>query len=92
MSSIANVDVEALRYFISTLQSFNSNLESNWKTLKTRWQASSESWRDVKKEQFTGTGGWDEVIRMMEGYLASSEQYIDFLKRLEERARGYLEA
>jgi hypothetical protein len=92
MSSLANIDVEALRYFISTLQSFNSDLDSKWGTLKSRWQASSDSWRDIKKDQFTGAVGWDDVIKMMEGYLATSEQYTTFLKRLEERAQSYLDA
>ena len=88
----ADIDVEALRYFISTLQSFNNDLETKWGSLKGRWQASSESWRDAKKGQFEGTVGWDEVVKMMDGYLATSEQYTNFLKRLEERASAYLDA
>ncbi len=90
--SRADIDVEALRHFISTLQSFNSELESQWGTLQSRWNASSEGWRDAKKDQFESGVGWDEVVRMMDGYLASSEQYTNFLKRLEERATAYLES
>jgi hypothetical protein len=92
MSDRADIDVEALTYFIGTLQSFNSKLETDWRQLKSRWQASSDSWRDAKKDQFTEAVGWDEVIRMMEGYLATSEQYSNFLKKLEQRARDYLES
>ncbi len=85
-----NIDIEALQYFISTLQSFNSNLDSQWSTLKGRWMASSESWRDIKKDQFQGAVGWDDVIRTMENYLATSEQYTRFLKRLEEHGTNFL--
>ena len=92
MSDRADIDVEALRYFIGTLQDFNNELENKWGTLKSRWQASSDSWRDVKKDQFADAVGWDEVIRMMEGYLSTSDQYTNFLKRLEERATDYLQA
>jgi hypothetical protein len=90
MSERADIDVEALRNFIGTLQGFNSKLETDWGQLKSRWQMSSESWRDRKKDQFTDAVGWDEVIRMMEGYLSTSQQYTDFLKRLEARAQDYL--
>lgn len=91
-SNMVDIDVEALRYFIGTLREFNNELETRWSTLKSRWQASSDSWRDIKKDQFTGGVGWDEVIRMMEGYLSTSEQYTIFLQRLEERASSYLES
>jgi hypothetical protein len=92
MSERANIDVEALRHFIGTLQSFNSKLETDWGQLKSRWQASSDGWRDKKKDQFTDAVGWDEVIRMMEGYLSSSQQYADFLKKLEGKASDYLDS
>ncbi len=91
MSERADIDVEALRDFIGTLKSFNSKLEADWGQLNSRWQASSDSWRDKKKDQFTEGVGWDEVIRMMEGYLSTSEQYTNFLQRLEQRASAYLE-
>lgn len=91
MSQKAEVDVDALFHFISTLKSFNSELESRWSALKSSWQASSESWRDIKKEQFTGAVGWDEVVRMMEGYLSTSENYTSYLQGLHERASAYLE-
>ena len=91
MSSLANINVEALRFFIGTLQDFNSELESNWGSLNSRWQAASDTWQDVKKDQFTGTVGWDDVIKMMEKYLSTSEEYANFLKRLEERATAYLD-
>ena len=92
MSSMIDIDLEALEYFISTLQSFNGELETKWGTLKSRWQASSDSWRDVKKDQFTGAVGWDEVINTMEGYLATSEQYTGFLKRLHEHGKAFIDA
>jgi|APSaa5957512622_1039677.scaffolds.fasta_scaffold05938_4 hypothetical protein len=92
MSDRADINVEDLRSFIGALQSFNGKLEGDWGQLKSRWQASSESWRDSKKDQFTDAVGWDEVIRMMEGYLSTSEQYANFLKRLEQRATDYLES
>jgi hypothetical protein len=91
MAGVANIDVEALEYFISRLQSFNNEMESKWGGVKSSWQAASDSWRDAKQTQFTDAVGWDEVIRMMEGYLSTSEQYVNFLKRLDERARAYLE-
>lgn len=87
-----DIDVEALESFIAALRQFNNDLESNWAHLNDRWMQSSESWRDVKKDQFTGAVGWDEVIRMMQGYLQTSEQYTNFLQRLDERARNFLEA
>lgn len=87
-----DIDLEALAYFITTLQTFNSELRTNWSTLKSRWQASSESWRDAKKAQFEGAVGWDEVIRMMEGYLTTSDQYTTFLKRLHQRGRDYIDS
>jgi hypothetical protein len=84
-----DIDLEALESFISALQSFNSDLTSRWGTLKGRWQASSESWRDRKKDQFEGEVGWDEVIRMMEGYLSTSEEHVNYLKRLYARGSEY---
>lgn len=85
-----DVDLEALEFFISTLRDFNNNLQTDWRTLNSRWQASSESWRDIKKDQFEGAVGWEEVIRMMEGYLSSADEYTNFLMRLHEAGSGYL--
>jgi hypothetical protein len=92
MPEIADIDVEALDSFIQALRGFNSDLEGRWSNLKGRWNASSESWRDVKKDQFTSAVGWDEVIRMMEGYLSTAEQYTNFLIRLSEKAHSYLDS
>ena len=90
--SVLEMDLESLRYFISAFYSFNSELDSQWSNLKERWGTASESWRDVKKDQFTGASDWDEVARAMEIYLTTSEQYADFLRNLEQRATSYLEA
>lgn len=87
----AQIDVQALRDFIGTLQKFNSELENNWGALDGRWNETSSSWRDIKKDQFQSTIGWDEVRRMMRGYLSTSDQYLNFLKRLEQTATAYLD-
>jgi hypothetical protein len=90
MSNAANIDVDALEHFIGKLQSFNNEMETGWRSVKSSWQTTSESWRDIKQTQFADAVGWDEVIRMMEGYLSTSDQYVTFLKRLDEAARAYL--
>jgi len=93
VSQRAEVDAEALYYFITQLKSFNNDLVNNWNRLKSRWQASSDTWRDIKKDQFSssvGTAGWDDVIRMMEGYLSTSEEYSNWLQNLHDRATDYL--
>ena len=88
----ADIDVAALRDFIGTLQGFNGNLNDSFSQLKSRWGTASDSWRDVKKDQFAGAVGWDEVIHMMEGYLSKSDDYLNFLKKLEQNATNYLES
>jgi len=85
-----DVDLEALEFFISTLREFNNSMQTDWRTLNSRWQTSSESWRDIKKDQFEGAIGWDAVIRMMEGYLSTADDYTNFLIRLHEAGTGYL--
>lgn len=85
------IDIQAIRHFISELQAFNKELEGDWIKLANRWEASSDSWRDIKRqEQMAGTTTWEESRAYMEKYLRSSEEYLNFLKRLEERLTSYL--
>ena len=84
-----DIDIDALEHFIGVLQSFNSNLENDWSRVNSSWRETSDSWRDIKRDQFEGAVGWDGVMRMMEGYLSTGEQYTTFLKRLAEAGRGY---
>lgn len=92
MSDHLSIDSQSLADFISALRSFNSQFEAEWSRLETRWAASSETWRDIKKDQFTSQVGWDEVERQMRNYLSTAEQYSNFLIRLYERARDYLDS
>lgn len=89
MSQNININLDDLESFIGVLQQFNRDLETNWSRLKARWVETSDSWRDVKKDQFTNAVGWDEVIRTMEAYQATSDSHVDFLKRLYERGDAY---
>lgn len=85
------IDIESIRFFISRLQAFNKELEGDWIKLANQWEASSDSWRDIKRqEQMAGTATWDESRTYMEKYLQSSEEYLNFLKRLEEKLNSYL--
>lgn len=92
MSERLDIDSDALRAFIASLKTFNQQFEAEWGRLESRWQASSETWRDAKKDQFTSQVGWEDVERQMRNYLNTSEQYTNFLVRLQERAQGYLDS
>ena len=90
-NGIASVDVGALDDFIAELRRFSSELQTSWGRLNGRWRQSSESWRDIKRDQFEGAVGWDaEVVRTMETYLGTSDKYEKFLRRLSAAAHDYL--
>jgi len=90
MGERADINLADLQAFITSLRDFNAELEGRWANLMARWNSSSESWRDIKKDQFTGAVGWDEVIKTMENYNSTSEQYTNFLIRLHEKGEDYL--
>jgi hypothetical protein len=82
--SVVNVDGGALGDFLAELRSFNDDLSTTWIRLDGRWKVASESWKDLKKEQFEGAMEWSVVQHQMQNYLTESSKYVNFLSKLKD--------
>jgi len=88
--SLAKNDLEQLGTFISSLRSYNDNFQSQWSRLDSHFGSLREVWEDANVTKFTESVGWSDVERQMQNYISTSEQYVDFLKRLYDRLESYL--
>lgn len=86
--SKAIVDPEELRRFAQDLKRFSSGLEDAMKQLHSRMQMLGQSWRDQEHQKFEAE--FEETMRTLGRFVASSENHVPFLLRKAERAEQYL--
>jgi hypothetical protein len=88
MSALAQLrDPDALSAFISTLVSFNSDLQARASNLNGTWSELLTAWRDPQAQRFTAA--WNEAYPIIERYLASSEDYVNYLRGVLADVRAY---
>lgn len=82
-------DPDALRGFITTLQSFNSELQGNSRNLTGAWSGLQQVWRDPQCDRFAGE--WEATQRVIEQYLNEAADYVAHLqmklRQIEEYGR-----
>ena len=84
----AVVDPEELRRFASELDHLNRDLGARMKQLVARFNALSDTWRDQEHRKFADE--FEQTVRVLSRFMATSEQQIPFLLRKAERVEDYL--
>lgn len=84
----AVVDPEEVRRFANDLKRFNTQLEQQLRQLHGRMNALSQTWRDQEQQKFQEE--FEETMRVLQRFIASSDRQIPFLLRKAERAEEYL--
>lgn len=86
--SQAIVDPSELKRFAQHLKQFNGEMRDRLATLHGHLLGLSDTWRDQEQEKFTQQ--FEETLRVLEGFLALSDEHIPFLLRKAEHVEEYL--
>jgi hypothetical protein len=85
----AIVDPAEVRRFAHALKKFNAELQHGMSVLHGQLVALGDTWRDQEHDKFRQE--FEETLRVVERFLATSEVHIPFLLRKAERVEEYLQ-
>jgi uncharacterized protein YukE len=87
--SQAIVDPSELRRFAHNLKSFNSELQNQMSVLHGQMLRLGDTWRDQEHTKFAEE--FEQTMKVMERFVAVSNEHIPFLLRKAERVEEYLQ-
>ena len=88
MSNQVVVDPEEIDKFISEIRNFLENLSDSSNRLNHSFGTLANSWQDIKKNEFEEQ--FHELLQVLNRFENSSEEKIQHLNVLSQRAKDYL--
>ena len=88
MSNQVVVDPEEIDVFISEIKTFLENLSSSSNRLNHSFETLANSWQDRKRSEFEEQ--YRELLQVLKHFENSSEEKIQHLNVLSQRAKDYL--
>ena len=84
----AIIDPEELQRFAQNLKQFNEQLKQSSSRLNAQFTQLGSTWQDQEHQKFSKE--YQDTMKVIARFLASSDQYIPFLLKKAQRARDYL--
>ena len=87
--SQAIMDPEEVRKFARDLKNFNAGLQRSMSLLEARFKGLKDSWQD--QEQLKFAEDFEQTMRALKKFVASSDRHAPFLLRKARRIEEYLQ-